>query len=158
MNKTIKEKIEKSAVATAGIALIVAVVFACTGIAALIGVFKFDIITSAADYAGIAAESIMLMIIAIICFNMFRRISKCGTPFSEYNVKSLRVIALITIAKTIVTPAVVVITLSILSGRLMVEGFTFDMTASLVVGGLLMVLANIFNYGYMLQQESDETL
>ncbi len=156
--KTVREKIKQSAIAAAGISGIAALFLVITAISAAVSAFTTDIPTSAADFAGVITESIMLAAAALICSIMFYRIAKSGTPFSKWNVKSLRITALLVMLEAVASPVVTAIVLGILLDDFFVAPVNSDMTSSLLTGGLIMILAQIFNYGCKLQQEADETL
>lgn len=153
-NKTIKEKIEKSAIAAMGISAILAL-FTAIGIMANIldTVFCQESLRTA-NCIGNTAESVLLCAVSIISMLLFAKISKDGTPFSPKIVMLLRAAGFVMMLYSFIPPAARGIALSVLGE---VPEFSGNMPA-VFFGAILMILAQIFNYGTMLQQESDETL
>lgn len=156
--KTIKEKIEQSATAAQVISIITLVLMIITAGSNIFMALCSEYTDDFAGYIKTAAEGIIMIFIAYNCAAIFSRIVESGTPFNFSNVKSLRIIALCIMAKNIVSGFAYGLAVSIRSGEFNFDAFSFDTTSTLIIGALVMVLAQIFSYGTMLQQESDETV
>lgn len=153
-DKTIKEKIEQSAIAAMGISAILAL-FTVIGIVANIldTVFSEGTLHKA-NSIGNTAESLLLCIVSIISMLLFAKISKDGTPFSAEIVTLLRTAGFVMMLYSFIPPAARGIALSALGETPEFSGNT----PAVFFGAILMILAQIFNYGTMLQQEADETV
>lgn len=157
-NKTIKEKIQSSALAAQVISILTLVIMIITVGANIFMALCSEYTADFAGYVKTAADGVIMVLIAYSCAAVFSKIAETATPFDSSNVKSLRIIALCIMAKNIVSGIAYGLAVSIRSGEFDFEAFSFDTTSTFLIGGLVMMLAQIFNYGAMLQQESDETL
>ncbi|MDE5860069.1 MAG: hypothetical protein K2H23_06765, partial [Oscillospiraceae bacterium] len=98
--------------------------------------------------------SVSLFCITIICKNIFISINNSDTPFIPQVSKGIRKISF-----TICTAFLVSIALQCLYPIFMgIEQQFFIDGTSMIFVSILMFLRSIFDYGYKLQQESDETL
>ena len=88
---------------------------------------------------------------------MFLRISRNGIPFTDKNVRTVRVIAVLIIVNSFFPVIVSAAASGTDMGNVMVLGSMLSPTA-LAEGLLFLFTAYIIRYGTMLQQESDETL
>ena len=92
--------------------------------------------------------------VAITAMLMFRSISDSGKPFSVKNVKYLRVIALILMVGGVAVPLTKAVAQTVTAVQV-----TFQLNTWMIFfGAILNILVQIFIYGTMLQQESDETI
>ncbi|ERJ12061.1 DUF2975 domain-containing protein [Haloplasma contractile] len=102
-------------------------------------------------------------LVAVILHYLSRILSslKDNTPFTNENVKSLKVIAWSIIISSVLVPAVETFIFTMIIHSTGIEQldsvFSIDLTA-LFVGFLLLILSHIFNYGTYLQKEYDQTL
>lgn len=90
--------------------------------------------------------------------NILKSIVKDISPFIMDNAKSLK-----KLAYTIITYSVVAdILANILCSAFVIKIFTFDLSnihlSGVLVGGLIFIIADIFQYGVYLQNEYDTTL
>lgn len=90
--------------------------------------------------------------------NILKSTAKDITPFIMDNAKSLK-----KLAYTIITYSVVAdILANILCSAFVIKIFTFDLSnihlSGVLVGGLIFIIADIFQYGVYLQNEYDTTL
>ncbi|MBQ9807347.1 MAG: hypothetical protein IJM55_00585 [Ruminococcus sp.] len=91
---------------------------------------------------------------AFIAAFVFSRISRTGVPFTDTAVKGLKSIAYLFFAGSFF-PNVL---LSVFCGKYATVNSSFIEVDMLVPSILIFCIAEFFNYGVMLQQESDETL
>ena len=89
---------------------------------------------------------------------LFRKMKDSGTPFMDVIIKRLYLISGLMISNAVLSPVLAIAVTVIMKGsvqhRVLFSGMSFGVVLSVVV----LVLARIFRYGTMLQQESDETL
>ncbi|MDR0198245.1 MAG: DUF2975 domain-containing protein [Methanomassiliicoccaceae archaeon] len=108
--------------------------------------------------AALAAIATIAAILAIMYYidRLFTSLHKNNTPFTDENVRNLRIIAILILAATIV--------LAIIGAAL---SYVFDTDAMTVIGFnpftllvalMVYILSLIFSYGVTLQRESDQTL
>ncbi len=152
--KTIKEKIEQSAVAAMGISAILALFTVIGTVANICEAIFNEKALLIANNIGNIAESVLLCIISVISVLLFAKISKDGTPFSPKIVTLLRTAGFVMMLYSFIPPAARGIALSALGEAPEFSGNT----PAVFFGAILMILAQIFNYGTMLQQEADETV
>lgn len=163
------EKEKKSFVETcvfwqgACVAILIIMVIACIG---LIGNLITDFTVSNLLYS---ISDIISAVICIIALNfgatIFKKLKISETPFLYDIADKIKGAGLILIWGNVAIFAIETI-INIVIGYLSEAGtivanetfnFSFDLTA-LLVGGTLLMIAYIFNYGCKLQQESDETV
>lgn len=148
--KTAIEKIKETALAAAIVAAILGILSIITGVSHLVDAAD----AALPDVAAMAADSFVMACMAAVSVVMFADIAKSGTPFSSKSVLLLRVIAVILMLSSVISPAVRAIVLASLG-----ETVTFTTTrGALFLGILVLLLVQIFSYGRLLQQESDETI
>ena len=115
---------------------------------------KFSQLTSVVFLAAVncAAMWVVMHFVAKLC-KLFK---ECETPFTEEIVQMLKKVAIALIPMAFMSNLTTSVTNSIMSGNVNIV-IGVDMTTVLLVL-LIFMLAAIFSYGAMLQQESDETL
>lgn len=137
----------------------------CVLLAGIAAINIFDPLYHHADREKIAAslacsaEILMFSAILAVSYVIFRRISSCGTPFTSENVKSMRLISLLFYINSILPNTV----LCIAAGGYHVNNGNdwntgFINTTMVIAGIVFSLVTEYFNYGTMLQQESDETV
>lgn len=147
--KTTLEKIKQSSTAAQAFSGICALDMLIYGIAKIID--STDIVSTATT----ATNCFSMAAVFIAAMLMFRKISVSDKPFSAECVKLLRVIALIFMISAVLSPAVTAVALAVTDA----EEISISLDAGTIcLGALLFILAQIFKYGTILQQESDETL
>ena len=152
--KTIKEKITESSIAAMGISAILALSTAIGIMANILEAVFCQESLRTANCIGNTAESVLLCVISIISMLLFAKVSKDGTPFSPKIVMFLRAAGFVMMLYSFIPPAARGIALSVLGEKSEFSGNT----PAIFFGAILMILAQIFSYGTMLQQESDETV
>jgi len=100
-------------------------------------------------------ETAFVIAFFILVCNIASATKNSGTPFLLKNARRLQLAGWVLLALAVLSPLMQRIALA--------SGFEMVGTAGLnpveiLVGGILLVLAKIFEYGCMLQQEYDETL
>ena len=115
---------------------------------------KFNQLTATVFLAAVtcAAMWVVMHFITKLC-KLFK---ECETPFTEEIVQALKKLAIALIPMAFLSNLTTSITDSIMTGKVNIV-IGVDVTTILLVL-LVFMLAMIFNYGTMLQQESDETL
>lgn len=115
---------------------------------------RFNQLTSVVFLAAVncAAMWVVMHFVAKLC-KLFK---ECETPFTEEVVQMLKKVAIALIPMAFLSNLTTSVTDSIMSGSVNIV-IGVDMTTILLVL-LVFMLATIFSYGTMLQQESDETL
>ena len=105
--------------------------------------------------ALIAAAACLFGLVIMYHINrIFMNIHRNNTPFTEDNVRDLRVIALLVLVVTIVLPIMSEAS-AYAAGEAAVIGFN---PFTLLMAFIIYILSLIFSYGTELQRESDETL
>ena len=147
--KTTLEKIKQSSTAAQIFSGICALGMLIYGIAKIID--STDIVSTATT----VTNCFSMAVIFLAAMLMFRKISVSGKPFSAESVKLLRVIALVFMIGAVLSSAVTAVALAVTNA----EEISVSLDAGAIfLGALLLILAQIFKYGTILQQESDETL
>ena len=95
---------------------------------------------------------VVVHFIGILC----KKFQYCSTPFTEDIVKAIKNLAISIIPMALLQSVTESITNSMMAGDIDIVVGVDLMTVILVI--LIFLLAAIFNYGTMLQKESDETL
>ena len=95
---------------------------------------------------------VVIHFIGILC----KKFQYCSTPFTEDIVKAIKNLAISIIPMALLQSVTESITNSMMAGDIDIVVGVDLMTVILVI--LIFLLAAIFNYGTMLQKESDETL
>lgn len=95
---------------------------------------------------------VVIHFIGILC----KKFQYCSTPFTEDIVKAIKNLAISIIPMALLQSVTESITNSMMAGDIDIVVGIDLMTVILVI--LIFLLAAIFNYGTMLQKESDETL
>jgi len=95
---------------------------------------------------------VVIHFIGILC----KKFQYCSTPFTEDIVKAIKNLAISIIPMALLQSITESITNSMMAGDIDIVVGVDLMTVILVI--LIFLLAAIFNYGTMLQKESDETL
>ena len=115
---------------------------------------RFNQLTSVVFLAAVncATMWVVMHFVAKLC-KLFK---ECETPFTEEVVQTLKKVAIALIPMAFLSNLTTSVTDSIMSGSVNIV-IGVDMTTILLVL-LIFMLAAIFSYGTMLQQESDETL
>lgn len=115
---------------------------------------RFNQLTRVVFLAAVncAAMWVVMHFVAKLC-KLFK---ECETPFTEEVVQMLKKVAIALIPMAFLSNLTTSVTDSIMSGSVNIV-IGVDMTTILLVL-LIFMLAAIFSYGTMLQQESDETL
>jgi len=115
---------------------------------------KFNQLTSVVFLAAVncVAMWVVMHFVAKLC-KLFK---ECETPFTEEIVQMLKKVAIALIPMAFMSNLTTSVTNSIMSGNVHIV-IGVDMTTVLLVL-IIFMLAAIFSYGTMLQQESDETL
>lgn len=115
---------------------------------------RFNQLTSVVFLAAVncAAMWVVMHFVAKLC-KLFK---ECETPFTEEVVQMLKKVAIALIPMAFLSNLTTSVTDGIMSGSVNIV-IGVDMTTILLVL-LIFMLAAIFSYGTMLQQESDETL
>lgn len=149
--KTVIEKIKETGLAAAIVAAILGILTLITGVSQIVEIgASSDVPQTAAS----AADSFVMCAMFSVSVVMFADIAKSGTPFSDRSIILLRVIAVILMLSSVISPAVRAIVLASLG-----ETVTFTTNrGALFLGILVLLLVQIFSYGRLLQQESDETI
>lgn len=101
------------------------------------------------------STGIMTAILFVTSF-IFKDISHEGTPFTKKNSNKIRTISLLLIANEIIMPPLRLLVLMIFVPA--VEATSSINLGNIVAAAVFFCLALIFEYGRLLQQESDETL
>jgi len=114
----------------------------------------FNQLTSVVFLAAVncVAMWVVMHFVAKLC-KLFK---ECETPFTEEIVQILKKVAIALIPMAFMSNLTTSVTNSIMSGNVNIV-IGVDMTTVLLVL-IIFMLASIFSYGTMLQQESDETL
>lgn len=99
--------------------------------------------------------SAFLFVILLITYKMFKKIHESYTPFDEQHVKSIKTIGILVMVMTLVGRIVDSTASSIIG--ISTLGISTDSTG-IILGLIIFCLAYIFDYGCMLQKQSDETL
>lgn len=152
--KTIKEKIEQSAVAAMGFSALFVILTLITAISNFVGISSAETVDNTAGciYAGV--DSVLMCGLSAVCVMLFKKMGFGGTPFSAAVVKHLSVVSVIFILDGIIPPAAKMIYLFFAA-----ETVQFNSNrAALYIGIIMFFLTNIFRYGTMLQHEADDTV
>lgn len=111
------------------------------------------------DIVKFAEEIIRWGIYTIMLFSvskMFKKISEEGTPFRDHSVKCLNTVGILFMLNSCVPSYISGIIIGITSSF---ENANFSVSLdNIIIGAIFLLLAKIFSYGCILQQESDETL
>lgn len=103
-----------------------------------------------------AVNCVVVWIVMHFVAKLCKLFKECETPFTDEVVQMLKKVAIALIPMAFLSNLTTSVTDSIMSGNVNVV-IGVDMTTILLVL-LIFMLAAIFSYGTMLQQESDETL
>lgn len=103
-----------------------------------------------------AIECVVLWVVMHFISKLCKQFKECETPFTEGIVQALKKLAIALIPMAFMTNLTNSIIDSIMTGNVKIV-IGVDVTTILLVL-LVFMLSAIFNYGTMLQQESDETL
>ena len=106
------------------------------------------------DMASLLGTGLIFAACAFIAAYLFIRISRTGTPFSDTSVKGLKNIAFLLFIGSFLPN----ILLSLFSGKYETINDSFIEISMLVPSVIVFCAAEAFNYGVMLQQESNETV
>lgn len=98
----------------------------------------------------------IMTVILFVTSSIFKDISREGTPFTKKNSNKIRTISLLLIANEIIIPPLRLLVLMIFVPA--VEATSSINLGIIVATAVFFCLALIFEYGCLLQQESDETL
>lgn len=153
--KTAIEKMKETAIAAAIVSVILAIFSLITAIAHIVSAAGASAAADTASYLGMMGDTVMMCALLAVAAVMFAGIAKSGTPFSVSSVKLLRVIAVILMLSAAVGPCAEAIALMVMGET--VTAFSLN-SGVLFLGVILLLLVQIFSYGTLLQQESDETL
>ena len=106
-------------------------------------------------FTGICGQSFFVAIL-IVTNRIFKDISREYTPFLPQNIRRMKKIALLLLLDSIISPPIdLAIRASISASTSSLSGFSTEMTILAIV---IYCFALIFQYGVVLQQQSDETL
>lgn len=145
--KTTMDKIKESSIAAMAVCGIAALLMLVTAVTHIIKSEPAVAVKDAADCILWAAASVTAML-------MFSKIGFSGKPFSDVIVKYLRVIGTVFILDSFVPSVITAIILAAADNEV-----KFQLNAvMLFLGAVINILAQIFKYGTLLQQESDETI
>ncbi|MCY9529407.1 DUF2975 domain-containing protein [Paenibacillus alvei] len=114
---------------------------------------KSDLIIT---FSGDVVRLCLIMVILFIAGGIFKDISKDYTPFVAKHMKRLKRISLL-IAGMAIIPGFVEITMIQMVTPAVMVNVSFELFY-ILVAVVFFCLAQIFDYGRMLQQQSDETL
>jgi len=103
-----------------------------------------------------AVNCVVMWVVMHFVAKLCKLFKECETPFTEEVVQMLKKVAIALIPMAFLSNLTTSVTDSIMSGSVNIV-IGVDMTTILLVL-LIFMLAAIFSYGTMLQQESDETL
>lgn len=103
-----------------------------------------------------AVQCVVMWIVIHFISKLCKLFKECETPFTEEIVQALKKIAIALIPMAFLTNLTSSVTDSIMTGNVNIV-IGVDLTTVLLIL-LVFMLSAIFNYGTMLQQESDETL
>lgn len=117
-----------------------------------------------AKSAAIASLLSLLMVLSVILYgvNQVAKILDSTanglTPFVLANVQSLRKLALSIIIYSLVVDLLSSLVFSVFVTKIFYANMANVHLSGLLIGGLILVIADIFNYGVFLQDEFDTTL
>lgn len=109
---------------------------------------------------------LLLMLIVLLVLYQLRKIFATlagGTPFTGENVSRIRIIGIVVIAGSLLQNAIHILNGIYLSGVLQMPGLEpavnmkVDLTG-ILVGAVVIILAEVFHYGTCLQEEQDLTV
>jgi len=103
-----------------------------------------------------AVNCVAMWVVMHFVAKLCKLFQECETPFTEEVVQTLKKVAIALIPMAFMSNLTTSVTNSIMSGNVHIV-IGVDMTTVLLVL-IIFMLAAIFSYGTMLQQESDETL
>lgn len=103
----------------------------------------------------LSCETAIVMLFFILLCNIASATKNSGTPFLLKNARRLQLAGWILLALGLISPVMRRLILS--SGFETVSASAWE-PVTLLTAGILLVLAKMFEYGCMLQQEYDETL
>jgi len=105
---------------------------------------------------GTAIEVAVIFVVFIFVGRLCKALRKCETPFEENVINKIKAVGYSLIPMVVLSSIEESIMGSILSGGLTIY-FNIEFQY-IIIMAIVFALAYIFNYGAMLQQESDETL
>ena len=104
-------------------------------------------------------SSVGIAIIYILAFSVLKRLSKDGSPFSEKNFKTMRLIAILLLLNAVVPNVLASICIGNIFADFSAVSNSNDYTTKFVIlGTALELVIDILHYGVLLQKQSDETL
>jgi len=106
------------------------------------------------EIASLLGTGLVFAACAFIASLIFRKISNTGTPFSDTSVNGLKNISFLLFIGSFLPN----ILLTIFCGKHSTINNSFIEISMLIPAVIIFCIAEAFNYGVMLQQESDETL
>lgn len=109
-------------------------------------------------YFGGCIENVLVLLILRNVVNIFRKIEKNDSPFLSRSSKSIFHIGVLIIVSGFVRSGFTVLLLGIMKYGSGGNGNAASWWQSLIIGGIVICLSYIFEYGSALQIESDETL
>ncbi|MBQ8170987.1 MAG: DUF2975 domain-containing protein [Oscillospiraceae bacterium] len=152
--KTATQKMKETAVAAAVVSSILALLSLITAISQLAEALGASSTDAAASF-GNTTDGVLTCCMMVISAVMFADMAKSATPFTQKSVFFMRGIAAILMLSSVAAPLTRMLALSLMGEA--VSGFSTN-RGMLFLGAIMLLLVQIFSYGRLLQQESDETL
>lgn len=155
--KTEKAKISESGFAAFVVAFFAAAIKIVVSVIRAFGIFDDgSTAETIAQDVGYLFSSVVVTAVLIVLGIMFKRISKCGSPFIKESVKSIRLIAVLLFANSVAGPLAETVTADIINSNLK---HLFVINESYLFFGLIFLfIGQLFSYGCALQKEYDETI